>query len=153
MTVIWNAHEQVWAQAKASNIRLVNEIDVEDAWVRGDGGLLERAVINLLTNAVKYSPPDTSVTVRLAREGDFYRCCVADEGYGIEADSLPSLFDRFRRVSNPKHADITGAGLGLAFVDAVVTRHGGQMRVDSQPGTGSVFCMELRALPATDISG
>ena len=108
--------------------------------------MLERALINLLTNAIKYSPPQTTVTVRLSREGDYYRCCVADEGYGIKAESLPVLFDRFKRIANPEHADTTGAGLGLAFVDAVVTRHGGTISVDSTPGKGSVFCFSLRAL-------
>jgi len=152
VAVIWNAHEQVWAQAKARDIKLIDEIDTEDAWINGEGGLLERALINLLTNAIKYSPPHTTVTVRLSREGDDYRCCVADEGYGIQAESLPVLFDRFKRISNPQHADITGAGLGLAFVDAVVTRHGGSISVDSTPGKGSLFCLSLHALPGhTDI--
>ena len=150
VSVIWNAHEQVWAQAKASDITLVNDLAVEDAWIMGEGGLLERALINLLTNAIKYSPANTSVTVGLSREGDYFRCCVADEGYGIKAESLPVLFDRFKRINNPEHADITGAGLGLAFVDAVVTRHGGKISVDSTPGKGSVFCFTLRALPAYD---
>ena len=146
VSVFWNAHEQVWAQAKAKDIRLRDEIETEDAWISGDGGLLERAIANLLTNAIKYSPPHTTVTVRLSREGGFYRCCVIDEGYGIDAGSLPTLFDRFRRVANTEHADVTGAGLGLAFVDAVVTRHGGRVSVDSTAGSGSVFCLELRAL-------
>ncbi len=152
VAVIWNAHEQVWAQAKARDIRLIDEIDTEDAWINGEGGLLERALINLLTNAIKYSPPQTTVTVHLSREGEYYRCCVADEGYGIKDESLPVLFDRFKRIENPEHADTAGAGLGLAFVDAVVTRHGGSISVDSTPGKGSVFCLLLRALPGhTDI--
>ena len=149
VSVVWNAYEQVWAQARASDIRLSNEIEVEEAWVNGEGGLLERAVINLLTNAIKYSPPRSSITLRLSREDDRFRCCVADEGYGISAESLPLLFDRFQRVENPEHADIPGAGLGLAFVDAVVTRHGGNISVDSTPGKGSVFCVTLRALQET----
>ncbi|MDX1698241.1 MAG: HAMP domain-containing sensor histidine kinase, partial [Thiohalobacterales bacterium] len=146
VSVAWNAYEQVWAQARARDITLNNEFGIEDAWINGEGGLLERALINLLTNAIKYSPPHSTVTVRLSREDGNYRCCVADEGYGISAESLPLLFDRFHRVENPEHADITGAGLGLAFVDAVVTRHGGTISVDSAPGKGSVFCLTLRAL-------
>ena len=148
VAVIWNAHEQVWAQAKSSDIVLANDLQVEDAWITGEGSLLERALINLLTNAIKYSPPQTRVTVQLSREGDLYRCCVADQGYGIKAESLPALFDRFKRIANPEHADITGAGLGLAFVDAVITRHGGKISVNSTPGKGSVFCFSMRALPA-----
>jgi CHASE2 domain-containing sensor protein/signal transduction histidine kinase len=146
VAVVWNAHEQVWAQAKAREITLVEALDVEDAWITGEGGLLERALINLLTNAIKYSPPRTTITLQLSQAGDHYRCCVADEGYGIKAESLPVLFDRFKRVANPRHADTTGAGLGLAFVDAVITRHGGSISVDSTPGKGSVFCFSLRAM-------
>ncbi len=145
VAVIWNAHEQVWAQARAMDIKLGNELETEDAWVIGEGGLLERALINLLTNAIKYSPLHSRVTVQLSREGDAYRCCVVDEGYGIAAESLPQLFDRFHRVANPEHADITGAGLGLAFVDAVVSRHGGTINVSSTPGKGSSFCFTLPA--------
>ena len=148
VSVVWNAHEQVWAQARAKDIALSNELETEAAWIVGEGGLLERALINLLTNAIKYSPPQTTVTVRLSREGDNYRCCVVDEGYGIAAESLPLLFDRFHRVANPEHADITGAGLGLAFVDAVVLRHGGTIDVDSTPGKGSRFCITLQASQA-----
>ena len=148
VSVIWNSHEQIWGQAKSRGIRLVNEIETEDAWIMGEGSLLERALTNLLTNAIKYSPPDSTVRIRLTREANSYRCCVIDQGYGIESRNLPHLFDRFQRVENPEHAEADGAGLGLAFVDAVVTRHGGHIDVDSTPGSGSSFCFTLQASSA-----
>ena len=145
--MIWNALEQVWAQARASNIELVHEFEVEDAWMLGDGNLLERTLINLLTNAIKYSPASTTVRVRLVREEDRFVCCVIDEGYGIQAADLPTLFDRFSRVANKMHGDVTGAGLRLAFVEAVTVRHGGRVDVQSTPGKGSSFCITLSASP------
>ena len=113
----------------------------------GDGNLLERTLINLLTNAIKYSPASTTVRVRLVREEDRFVCCVIDEGYGIQAADLPTLFDRFSRVANKMHGDVTGAGLGLAFVEAVTVRHGGRVDVQSTPGKGSSFCITLSASP------
>lgn len=145
VSVIWNAIEQVWAQARASNIKLVHEFEVEDAWILGEGNLLERALINLLTNAIKYSPANTTVRVTLAREEDRFVCCVVDEGYGIPETALPTLFDRFSRVAGEMHGEVSGAGLGLAFVEAVITRHGGRVDVQSTPGEGSSFCITLYA--------
>lgn len=145
VSVAWNAHEQVWAQARAKEIRLVNDLAIETAWISGEGELLERALINLLTNAIKYSAAGTTVTVSLSLQDEEYRCCVADEGPGIPAESVPVLFDRFRRVNDTGEADTSGAGLGLAIVDAVIRRHGGTVSVSSEPGQGSVFCFTLPA--------
>jgi signal transduction histidine kinase len=120
--VVLNAVEQVWAQARARDISLENRQSTEEAWVMGDGSLLERALVNLLNNAIKYSPPGRTVRITLEQQQDVYRCCVIDNGYGISARALPHLFDRFQRVERPPDQRAGGIGLGLAFVDTVIRR-------------------------------
>lgn len=145
VNVVMNACEQVWAQAQTRGIRIEQHIDVDEAWVHGDGTLLERALVNLLTNAVKFSNPASRVTVSLTQENGSYQCCVQDEGPGIPAEDLPRLFDRFQRVHRHGQRDQDGVGLGLAFVDAAIRRHGGTVEVQSAEGHGARFCIHLTA--------
>ncbi|RKZ67713.1 MAG: hypothetical protein DRQ48_09430, partial [Gammaproteobacteria bacterium] len=84
-----NAHEQAWVQAQAKDIHMVREIDLDHAWVRGDSGLLERAVTNLLNNAIKYSAKGSTVSMEIFCKNDHIWCCVEDEGYGIPENELP----------------------------------------------------------------
>ncbi len=146
INVIWNACEQVWVQAREKHIEVNTAIELDEAWVMGEGTLLERALINLLSNAIKYSEPESRVDVSLVREGKYLRCCVQDYGMGIPAGELPRLFDRFQRVHRGARRDETGAGLGLAFVDAAIKRHSGQVEVQSVEGEGSRFCLLLLAV-------
>ena len=145
VTVAMNAMEQVWGQARAKQTVLHNRIVLEEAWIHGEGGLLERALVNLLGNAIKFSPPGSPVELELARDGDEFHCCVRDQGGGIPGGELPRLFDRFQRVHRKDRPAESGAGLGLAFVDAVAKRHNGRVEVESEEGKGSVFCLVLPA--------
>lgn len=143
-SVAINALEQVWAQAQRKGIGLQQASDTcEEAWMVGDGGLLERAMVNLLDNAIKYSEPATVVTLGIRLEQNHIHCCVSDQGHGIAADMLPHLFERFRRVDQPGTVRQRGAGLGLAFVEVVARQHGGRVTVSSDPGQGSCFCLVL----------
>jgi signal transduction histidine kinase len=143
VSVVLNAAEQVWGQARGRGIQLQQHIDIDEAWISGDGGLLERALVNLLDNAIKYSETGSRVTVALTLDSISVRCCVADQGSGIPGEELPRLFDRFHRVRQTGAAEIQGAGLGLALVDVVARRHGGQVEVTSEQGRGSCFCLVI----------
>jgi CHASE2 domain-containing sensor protein/signal transduction histidine kinase len=143
MTVVQNACEQVWAQARQKGLKIVTTIEVEEAWVMGEGSLLERALVNLLTNAIKYSLPQTVINVALRQQGKHYCCSIADQGVGIEPHDLPRIFDRFERVGNDGE---DGTGLGLVFVDVVATRHRGEITVESELHRGSEFCLLLPAI-------
>ena len=128
----------VQAQALAKSIRV--EYSGEDAVpVRADKALLVRTLVNLINNAVKYSPADTVVTVAVAMEGGRAHCTVRDQGYGISEANQKRLFERFARFSTPGQPVEKGVGLGLSFVKMVIDRHHGEMRVSSQPGAGSEF--------------
>ncbi|MFN8594439.1 MAG: PAS domain S-box protein [Thermomicrobiales bacterium] len=114
------------------------------AW---DRARLARAIDNLLSNAIKYSPGGSAVTVTLTREEDqdahsWAVVSVADEGVGIPADDLPSIFGRFRRGGNVAGL-IHGSGIGLAAVHQIAAQHGGTISVESRVGEGSVFTMRL----------
>jgi len=134
----------VQAQAQAKSIRV--ECSAEHAVpVRGDAGLLRRALVNLINNAVKYSPANTTVTVSTALEEGKARCSVRDQGYGISEADQQRLFQRFARFSTPGQPQEKGVGLGLSFVKMVIERHHGEMRVNSTAGAGSEFGFVLPA--------
>ena len=149
VSIAIDAHEQTWVQAQSKDIHMKREIDLDYAWVRGDSGLLKRAVSNLLNNAIKYSPGGCSISMKIFREDTHVCCCIEDEGYGIPESELQTLFDRFHRAHSSSGVDQQGIGLGLALVKATAERHGGYVNVQSEEGKGSRFCL---VLPETDLN-
>jgi len=105
--------------------------------------LLEQAVGNLLDNALKYSPDDEPVVLACAERGGRVVITVADRGPGIAAEHLPRLFERFYRVDKARSRQMGGTGLGLAIVKHIAQAHGGRVTVDSAPGEGTTFTMDL----------
>jgi two-component system, OmpR family, phosphate regulon sensor histidine kinase PhoR len=112
-----------------------------------NAALLEQAVVNLLDNAVKYSPPGSVVEVRAADEGDDVVIRVMDHGCGIDAQHLPRLFERFYRVDKARSRELGGTGLGLAIVRHIALAHRGSVSVESTLGAGSEFCLRLLKSP------
>jgi two-component system phosphate regulon sensor histidine kinase PhoR len=110
---------------------------------RVNARLLEQALVNLLDNAVKFSPPGRLITITGAPEGGSWRLSVSDQGCGIAAEHLPRLFERFYRVDKARSRRSGGTGLGLAIVKHIVKAHGGSVAVTSQPGVGSTFSLTL----------
>ena len=108
-----------------------------------DGDLLAQAVTNLVANAIKYSNPASEIVVELRADRDALRIEVADQGHGIPAESLPRIFEKFYRVLRLEDADVSGTGLGLAFVREIAEKHGGRVTVESEEGVGSVFSLRL----------
>ncbi|GAA3514049.1 HAMP domain-containing sensor histidine kinase [Aeromicrobium panaciterrae] len=102
--------------------------------VSGDEQRLHQAVTNLLTNASRHTPPRTVVTTRMRTEGDDVVIEVHDNGPGIPADQLPTLFDRFTRGDSSRTRASGGAGLGMSLVEAIMHGHGGTAGVTSSPG-------------------
>lgn len=105
--------------------------------------LLEQALTNLIDNAIKYSPPGSTVEVRAEPEGDGIGITVRDNGPGIPGEHLPRLFERFYRVDKARSRDVGGTGLGLSIVKHVAQAHGGEVTVESRPGEGSAFHIHL----------
>ena len=122
------------------------EAPAEPLVVSADRQRLGQVLTNLLTNAIKYSPRDTDVVVRVGRAGDAARIQVSDRGMGIPPEALPHLFDRFYRVAGAAE-QAQGLGLGLYITRRIVEAHGGSIEVESEPGKGSTFTV---ALPLPD---
>jgi signal transduction histidine kinase len=124
------------------------EIQAPDAEVVGawDPDRLDRVLANLLSNALKYSPDGTVVTVEVRRDGDWATLAVRDRGIGIPAADLPHIFDRFHRAGNVA-GRIPGTGIGLAAVRQIVEQHGGSITAESVEGQGSCFTVRLPLNP------
>jgi PAS domain S-box-containing protein len=110
-----------------------------------DGKLLSHILVNLLGNALKYSPPDSAVTCIASADGERLRLSVADRGIGIPAGDLPRLFESFHRGTNV--GNIQGTGIGLHIVKECVELHRGSIEVESEAGHGAVFHVRLHAPP------
>ncbi|HLV77581.1 MAG TPA: ATP-binding protein [Marinobacter sp.] len=142
LAIVENARDSVFEQAQRKHITL-QLIGTEDLWLRGNAELLERAVINLLTNAVQYSPEDATVSIHVYRAAHLACLAIADEGSGIQPEELPFLFDRYHRQKRSELEGTFGAGLGLSFVKTVVEKHRGEITVESLPDEGTTFTLKL----------
>ena len=130
-------------------------LEATAAWVSAAPARLTQALLNLVGNAVKYTPAGGRVTVSVVASADTEPLAdatvtirVADTGVGIPACHLPHVFEKFYRVHDASTKGIPGTGLGLAITKSIVESHGGQIRVESVEGVGSVFLVELPACPA-----
>ncbi|MGN6652073.1 CHASE2 domain-containing protein [Trinickia sp.] len=142
--VVLDASDEIWPQARAKGIVVETHFDGDAHWINADRSLMTRAVTNLLNNAVKYSPGETVVHVAVANAGaDRVQCRIADQGYGMTEDARAHLFERFRRFRSPGQPQTQGAGLGMALVKTVVTRHQGDVFVASEPGRGTTVTVSL----------
>jgi signal transduction histidine kinase len=134
-------------QAEQKGVRLVGEISGDVDPVLANPPRLQRVLHNLVSNALRHTPADGTVTLRAAPEGDVARVEVSDTGGGIAAEDLPRVFERSFRGeqsrTRPEEGDTPGAGLGLAIARGLVEAHGGTMNVDSEPGRGSCFRFTL----------
>lgn len=114
--------------------------------ISGDGQWLKQALINLLDNSLRYTPPGGKVVVRLRQVEGHIEIAVRDTGHGIEPEHLPHLFDHFYRTDRARARDSGGTGLGLAIVKGIVEAHGGTVAVETQVGMGSEFRLRLPVL-------
>lgn len=118
----------------------------------GDTQWLKQALINLLDNALKYTPAGGSVTVRLQSVGREVAIAVEDTGHGIEPEHIPHLFERFYRTDWARAKDTAGTGLGLPIVKEIMEAHGGSIVVTSEVNKGSIFTLRLPALNQPAVS-
>ena len=128
---------------------LVLQCDPEHIVAMLDGPRLERVIDNLLGNAIKYSPLGGRVRVEVGAQDGWATIAVRDQGIGIPAEDLPFVFEPFRRGANVV-GRISGTGIGLTSAQRIVQRHGGSLRVESEPGRGSTFTVHLPLTPVPD---
>lgn len=137
--------EQYRTQASAHEINLSLKAERDLPPVLGDFKSLERAMIAMLDNAIKFSPNGGDVEIRLRRVNNQVQVEIQDHGIGISGAALPFIFDRFYHVEKMGDDLFDGVGLGLAITRQVIQQHHGKVEVDSQPGRGSTFTIHLPA--------
>jgi signal transduction histidine kinase len=145
--VVREALNTVQPLAKKKRIRLTEQPNGHIPPVAADKSLITQAVTRLLDNAIKYSPERTAVTVSTVLEAEAVRIVVDDRGYGVPAESIDRIWEKFYRVARDgQEKDEQSTGLGLAFVKEVVEQHGGSVAVESEVGRGSKFSFALPRL-------
>lgn len=143
--VIRDIHRRLQPSAEKKIIAVTLSLEPDTPSVLGDVSELDRALTNLLENALNYTPDNGSVRVETRRENDQIAVEISDSGIGINPDDIIHIFERFYRANQARSTLETGTGLGLAIVKKIVDMHQGSIQVESQPGKGSIFRIWLPA--------
>lgn len=142
--IVTNAVEIVRAEALRKDILLVLEPMPQPIMITADRHQIQRIMLNLIANAIKYTPSNGTVYINITSDGEHVTAAIRDTGYGISEEDLPLIFDRFRRVGESKDKSV-GTGLGLAITQALVEEHDGEISVTSEVGKGSIFTVTIPA--------
>ncbi len=137
-----NTIYQLEVQAEAKKVKITNDIS-DGIIVDADANMLQTIIRNLVSNAIKFVDPGGSVAIEAHNGGDFAEVKILDDGIGMDEKTMKSLFDLKINSSRPGACDETGTGLGLVLCKEFVERHGGSLKVESQPGEGSTFTFSV----------
>ena len=137
------AAEELSKQARARSITVAVEIPETFPFVRADAQRLHQVFSNLVDNAIKYSQPNSHVTISAKQKDGEVEVCVADNGPGIAPEHLPRVFERFYRADKARSRELGGTGLGLSIVKHIVQAHGGRVWAESELEKGSRFFFTL----------
>jgi two-component system sensor histidine kinase BaeS len=129
------------AMTRGQDLNVANELT--GAIVAANALRIERVIVNLLTNAVKFTPEDGTITVTGRRTGGEAVVEVTDTGIGISAEDQVRIFERFYRAADAQDSAPTGTGLGLAIAQTITTQYGGKLAVESEVGDGTTFTLTL----------
>jgi signal transduction histidine kinase len=129
------------AREKSISIVLQTQIELDEPsrFIHGDEKALSQVFMNILNNAIKFTPANGKITVILGRKDSGFETSVIDTGMGIPSDDIPLLFTRFFRGTNAIEEEIPGTGIGLFIVRSILEKHGGKIKVWSELGKGSQF--------------
>jgi signal transduction histidine kinase len=131
----------------AGNKLVVHLNEIDQVMVNGDRDRLKQVLLNLVANAIQYTPPGGDVFLSMARINEQARILIRDTGPGIPAVDLPHIFDRFYRAEKSRtRSTSSGFGLGLSIAHWIVEHHGGQIKVESKEGKGTTFAIWLSVL-------
>jgi two-component system sensor histidine kinase/response regulator len=130
-------------QCKNKNIELATDIKKDIPYVLADRTQIKRVFINLLGNAVKFTPENGKITIRVNTKDSMVQIEISDTGVGIPVDALSKIFEEFYRVDNSINQQVKGTGLGLSLVKHIIEAHNGKIWVESKVGVGSTFIFTL----------
>lgn len=143
VSVAHNAIDEAYVEARARGVSLRRDFAEEEIWLQGDLGLLERALFNLLENAIKFSPQGGEVVMQVRREDTHVVCTIHDQGPGIPPQQLTSIFLPFTHADTENTSQGNGVGLGLSFVKVVADKHRGTVEAANGEAEGAVFTLRL----------
>ncbi len=143
--VVENVVMSVSDYMKESHLNIIFDTDVEEKILACDPEKIERIILNLLTNAIKFSNPNGSINVDITDLGHAVQISVRDDGVGIDKKDINTIFDRFSRLDRTLARNTEGTGIGLSLVKGLVDLHGGEIDVDSEVNKGSCFKIFLPA--------
>lgn len=129
--------------AKSQKLQIFG--DVDGCWIRADRNRLDQVLVNLLSNASKYSPAGTPIELEVTAGTSELRVAVRDHGFGIAEEDQHRIFGKFFRVDREETRKISGTGLGLSIVKSIIDQHDGEISVTSQPGRGTTFSFWIPA--------
>jgi signal transduction histidine kinase len=129
--------------AEKQELHLKTVVEDDIPIIFADSNMLERAIINLVDNAIKYTPNGREIEVIATRNGDSVNIGIKDNGLGISPENQKLLFERHVRIPRTEHKRVKGSGLGLFIVRSVARRHGGEAWVESEEGNGSTFYIKI----------
>ncbi len=138
-------------QARAKGVRLSARVEPAAGTIEADGRKLRQVLFNLLANAIRFTEPGGTVVVRVSRQEDLVRIAVSDTGVGIDPADQERIFEEYEQAG-PPDARRGGTGLGLALARRLVELHGGRILLESSPGAGSTFTVELPGHPLTSVA-
>jgi signal transduction histidine kinase len=141
--MVQNSAKNHLVPAEKEELSLKINADNSIPIVNVDANMIERSIINLVDNAIKYPPNGGTIEVGIRNENNDIIITVKDDGYGIEANNLKSLFQRHFRIRRREHNRVKGSGLGLFIVRSVARYHGGDAFVESEVGKGSTFGIRI----------
>ncbi|GIN70812.1 PAS domain-containing sensor histidine kinase [Bacillus sp. J14TS2] len=140
---VWNMVNTIQKEAKKKKLTLVLPEQRHDIWMEGEKDRVHQIVLNLLSNAIAYTPEEGKIVVELWEEADQVKLSISDTGIGIPASELPRIFERFYRVEKARSRRSGGTGLGLAIVKHLTESHHGKIEVQSEEGKGTTFIITL----------
>ena len=144
INTVENSIDALSAQAKTKAIH-ISFTDYDPIWINGNAELMERALTNLLSNSIKYSPNESSIKIEIEQKNETIKIDIIDQGYGIEVNELPHIFKRFHRQKSSELSRNKGTGLGLNFVKVVIDKHQGEIAVTSKKEKGKEKTSELES--------
>lgn len=151
--IVQHVVHMLTGQAKAKGIALGMQFTKVNPWVEGDPDRISQVMFNLVSNAIKYTPPQGKVTVKVTCDDDVVTTQITDSGPGISPEDLDRVFERFYRADNSTTRETGGTGLGLAITKALVERMGGSVTVTSTLGLGTTFSISMRRAAASPTNG
>ena len=127
----------------SKGINIIFDTDIEEKIIACDPEKIERVVLNLISNAIKFSDKGDEIFIDVKDKNEFVEISVKDNGIGIEEKNLDAIFDRFKQVDKSLSRNAEGTGIGLSLVKSIVELHGGHIYAESEVGKGSKFIVKL----------